>query len=141
MFLPFVAVMILHPISGLCDEPVVRVFQGVVTDSNGNPVHGAAVEWGHYLDARIRREMVRTDEEGNYWLETSKVGPDYRLGVSAIGFAPRWRDGLVPNAKEVKSAALILSSPSRLRFEEPSWIGAENRFPVSACWHLVLTSK
>lgn len=80
----------------IADEPKTRVIEGVVTDSKGKPIKGAAVEWGHFQSDRKAREVFRTDDEGRYRVETKKIGPDFRLGVSVSGYAPSWRDGLIP---------------------------------------------
>ena len=76
--------------------PDTRVFVGQVTDHKGRPIKGAAVEWGQFDWGRKSRQVVRTDEDGKYRLETTQWGIDYRLGVSAAGFAPQWRDGALP---------------------------------------------
>lgn len=73
-----------------------RAISGRVTDSDGQPLAGALVEWGYFSDGPQDRESVETDAEGRYRLETSNVGRDYRLGVSHSGFAPTFRDGIIP---------------------------------------------
>ncbi len=78
------------------EELPTRIIEGRVTNSDGEPIKGAAVEWGHFLAEKEGREVFRTNADGKYRVETTKVGPDFRLGVSAIGFAPAWRDDLIP---------------------------------------------
>ena len=93
-----------EPATKAATEPTakasVRVIEGQVTDPNGKPVKNAAVEWGVFNHDRKSREVFRTDEQGHYRVETTKVGIDYRLGVSAVGLAPQWRDGVVPNRSD-----------------------------------------
>lgn len=98
-------------------EPVVRVFEGQVTDQNGKPVRNATVEWGVFNYSRKYREVVHTDDAGHYRLETRNVGIDYRLGVSAVGLAPRWRDWLVPSRSDQKPTVVnfVLPQPITLR--------------------------
>ncbi len=87
-------------------EPPLRVFVGKVTDAEGRAIRDALVEWGHFLAATADRELTRTDEKGEFRLETRRVGRDYRLGVSAEGFAPAWHDGVIPRRAE-DDAALV----------------------------------
>lgn len=98
-------------------EPVVRVFEGQVTDYKGKPVPNASVEWGVFNHTRESREVFRTDDEGHYRVETTKAGIDYRLGVSASGLAPQWRDGLVPRRsdQEPTKVDFKLTPPITLR--------------------------
>ena len=77
-------------------DPELRVFEGKVVDQKGKPIAGAAVEWGHFRRPLKYREVFRTDKDGRYRVETTRVGKDFRLGVSAEGFAPHWRDRLIP---------------------------------------------
>ena len=95
---------------------VVRVFVGKVTDHKGRPIKGAAVEWGQFDWTRKRREVVRTDEHGKYRLETTQWDVDCRLGVSAAGFAPQWRDGALPrNLGEEEAIDFQLKLPLKLK--------------------------
>jgi protocatechuate 3,4-dioxygenase beta subunit len=87
-------------------EPPLRVFVGRVTDAEGRPVPDALIEWGHFLAADADRESTRADDKGEFRLETRRVGRDYRLGVSAEGFAPAWHDGVIPRRAE-DDAALV----------------------------------
>ncbi len=73
-----------------------RVIEGIVTNLDGKPIKGASIEWGHFQATKDGREVFRTDAEGKYRVETKKVGPDFRIGVSAAGFAPVWKDGVIP---------------------------------------------
>jgi hypothetical protein len=94
------------------------MLEGRVTNSDGEPIKGASVEWGYFLAQRDSREIFRTDADGKYRVETTKVGPDYRLGVSAIGYAPSWRDGLIPQLRESATPLTVdfkLSAPITLR--------------------------
>ena len=77
-------------------DPELRVFEGRVVDQEGKPIAGAAVEWGHFQSSFKHREVFRTDKDGRYRVETTRVGTDYRLGVSAPGFASHWKDRLIP---------------------------------------------
>ena len=77
-------------------DPELRVFEGKVVDKEGKPIAGAAVEWGHFQSSLKHREVFRTDKDGRYRVETTRVGTDYRLGVSAPGFASHWKDRLIP---------------------------------------------
>lgn len=101
----------------LADDGRVRVLEGRVTDASGKPIKGAAVEWGFFTSERPEREVFRTNEEGKYRVETTRVGPDYRLGVSAVGFAPQWIDGLIPKFTGEESGVVDfkLTRPITLR--------------------------
>lgn len=95
-----------------------RIFEGRVTKADDQPVKNAIVEWGYFLAERVDREVVRTDADGKYRLETTKVGPDFRLGVSAPGFAPSWRDGLIPPRSDSTPPLTVnfqLTAPITLR--------------------------
>ena len=88
--------------------------EGTVTDFNGRVVEGATLEWGYWLARRDDREFATTDENGHYRLVTNKQGPDCRLGVSMTGFAPNYRDGIIPTDK-VTNVDFTLLSPLSVR--------------------------
>ena len=94
-----------------------RAIEGVVTSESGKPIEGAFVEWGYFQDAQDKREIVRTDENGHYRIETKRVGPSFRVGVSAIGYAPSWQDAVIPAliGKEPTQVDFKLGSPMTLR--------------------------
>ena len=72
------------------------VIEGTVTDSRGRAIEGAKLEWGYWLADREDYEFATTNENGRYRLVTTNQGPDCRLGVSVVGFAPNYRDGIIP---------------------------------------------
>lgn len=78
------------------NEKPLRVVTGRVINEAGKPIRLASVEWGHFQATRDRRQVIRTGTNGNFRLETREVEQDFRLGVSAVGYAPAWRDGLIP---------------------------------------------
>lgn len=97
------AIVCLGLIAAVCsgEEAPLRVVTGRVTDAAGAPIEGALVEWGHYNPLFDRDpESTRTDAAGRYRLESRKIRHEYRLGVSAPGYAPRWWDHFVPGRAE-----------------------------------------
>lgn len=90
-----------------------RVIEGQVTNTDGKPIKGATVEWGYFMDEKEKREVFRTDANGKYRVETTKVGPDFRLGASAAGFAPVWQDGVIP-------PKLAAGKPLKIDFKLPA---------------------
>lgn len=78
------------------DEPELRLLCGRVSDDAGKPLAGVLVEWGDFDAHPEDRESVRTGNDGSFRLETRKYGPDFRLGVSAEGWGPRWAHGVIP---------------------------------------------
>lgn len=105
----FALILLLGCSLTLAEEPALsptRVFVGQVTDYKGKPVVDAAIEWGEFDHARKWRQVFYTDQDGRYRAETKKVGLDFRLGVSANGFAPQWRDGFIPRRSDREPIAI-----------------------------------
>lgn len=73
-----------------------RVLVGRVSDAEEMPVGNVRVEWGRFDAEPKNREFVLTDDRGNYRIETSKVGRDFRIGFSKPGYAPQWVNGIIP---------------------------------------------
>ena len=77
-------------------EKYPRVVVGKISDKDGKPIAAARIEYGHYRTHSDQREFTLTDEKGLYRLAVMKAGPDFRLGVSATGYAPTYRDNFLP---------------------------------------------
>jgi hypothetical protein len=92
-------------------DDVVRVLQGKVVAANGAPVEAALIEWGYFNTPMSRCETARTGRDGSYRLESVKVGPEFRLGVSAPGFAPVWIDHLIPGRADNPDTRTITLRP------------------------------
>lgn len=95
-----------------------RVIEGRITNADGKPIKGATVEWGHFQAEKEDREVFRSDADGKYRVETIKVGPDFRLGISAAGYAPSWRDDLIPPLQDSATTLAVdfkLAAPISLR--------------------------
>ena len=73
-----------------------RVITGKMTTADGKPLAGALIEWGPDDPHQAPRETTRSGADGCYRLETHKAGGHFRLGISAAGFCPQWRDQLIP---------------------------------------------
>lgn len=71
-----------------------RVITGRITDADGKPVAGALIEWGLEYPRDAPRESTVTADDGTYRLEVQKAGRTYKLGISATGFCPTWRQQL-----------------------------------------------
>jgi len=95
---------------GLSND-LVRVLQGKVVTENGDAIEDALIEWGYFDASFSRCETSETDHDGNYRLESVKVGPDFRLGVSAPGFAPVWIDRLIPGQSDNPDTRTITLKP------------------------------
>ena len=78
-------------------EPELRVLTGYVTDEGGHPLANALVEWATFGTRHEDRESVRTQKDGSFRLETRTYGADFRLGVSAEEWGPRWVENVVPD--------------------------------------------
>ncbi|TWT78170.1 Dioxygenase [Posidoniimonas polymericola] len=101
-------------IAAVCsaEEAPLRVVAGRVTDEEGSPIEGALIEWGHYHTLfGGGNETTRTGPDGSYRLESRKIGHEYRLGVSALGNAPRWWDHFIPGRAEDPSQADFALQP------------------------------
>ena len=86
-----------------------RVVFGRVTGPGGNPTADALVQWGPFRAMPEDRQSTISDERGNYRMIVDKVGPDYRLGISAAGRAPVWHDAITPKrAHEAEPVDIVL---------------------------------
>ena len=77
-----------------------RLIRGQVTDELGAPIKQARVEFGYFTAEAGARDIVLTDELGEYKLWVHRAGPDFRLGVHADGYEPRYRDGVIPGTAD-----------------------------------------
>ncbi|MEM7477817.1 MAG: carboxypeptidase-like regulatory domain-containing protein [Planctomycetota bacterium] len=93
-----------------------RVVTGRISNKAGVPVAGASIEWGYFLADRNERDIVRSDKEGRFRLETRQVGIDYRLGVSALGYAPVWRDRVIPKLTDEEAGEESAGEPLSIDF-------------------------
>ena len=73
-----------------------RVITGKIMSSEGKPVSGALIEWGPDYPHDAPRETTLSSQDGTYRLEVQKAGRRYRLGISAAGFCPQWRERIIP---------------------------------------------
>ncbi len=104
-----------------------REIVGRVTDANGDPVEGARVEFGPILGSAEDREATTTDAEGKYRLSVTRADHDFRVGVSAKGFAPSYRDHFRPGPLDRPA----VYSP-RLRAGAQVWLKLVTRSGVPA---------
>lgn len=88
-----------------------RVFTGQITDSDGKPVPDALIEWGPDYPEGAPRETTQSRRDGTYRLEVKHAGGRYKLGVSAAGFAPSLRMGLIPGPRDAPSKLDFKLSP------------------------------
>lgn len=104
--------VVLFSVQVSAGEPELRLLTGTVTDEFDKPIPGALVEWAFFSASAKDRESVLTRKDGSFRLETRKYGPDFRLGASAEGWGPRWRDGLIPSRMDApKPYVLKLLKP------------------------------
>ena len=73
-----------------------RVITGKITVGERTPVGGALIEWGPDYPHEAPRETTLSGADGTYRLEVQKAGGHYRLGISAAGFCPQWRERIIP---------------------------------------------
>ena len=76
-----------------------RVIMGRISDVEGQPVAGALVEWGPDRALDAARESTVSADDGTYRLELNHAGGFYKLGISAAGFCPTSRRGLIPGPR------------------------------------------
>ena len=88
-----------------------RAFVGTISDADGKPIEGARIEFGYFNVPPQQREFTTTDADGSYRLEVSKAGSDYRLGVSAAGFAPTFRNHMLPGPIDKPKALSVSLNP------------------------------
>ena len=81
------------------------VFEGRVTDTEGNPVLGAQVCWT--FSYPMKDNQCGTDAEGKYHLEAkqSVSGPRATLMAWGPNRAPQWKQGLAPGTVERPTVA------------------------------------
>jgi hypothetical protein len=65
---------------------------GMVTQADGQPIHGAIVRVTN--ESNGRRWEVGTGSTGRFFLEDIAVGGPYRIEVRTLGFAPEARGGI-----------------------------------------------
>jgi len=99
-----------------------RVIVGRITDSSNQPVAGAAVEWGWYLDPHEKRERATTGEDGRYRLVVERLGADFRLGVFAEGLAPAWTDAALSWVRTAEGDDAEFRAESDFQLEPTHWI-------------------
>ena len=73
-----------------------RWFTGKITDTAGKPISNARVEWGPEYPHDAPCESTVTSSDGSYRFEVLKAARRFKLGVSAQGFCPQWRDDVLP---------------------------------------------
>jgi hypothetical protein len=79
----------------VAEEPP-QITTGHVTDEAGLPLGGVLVEWGPTGAPFEQCDTTETDADGEYSLEVTAYGPGFRLGLSAPGYAPSWKDFAPP---------------------------------------------
>ena len=124
-----IALLVLVPgVAAIADDAVnrlesLRVITGQVTDTDGEPLAGAVVEWGYFSDGPEQREFVEADADGKYRLETANVGRDFRIGVSHPGFASSYNDSIIPGPADEPAEFDFQLSPGssiELRITSPA---------------------
>jgi RNA polymerase sigma factor (sigma-70 family) len=108
----------LHPpgSSPLAREQLTVLTQGAtvngrVVDGSGKPVKGAQV---HIEATWDQRRPVATDERGEYTLRNREAGSTF-VTAQAEGFAPEFREIMVPNRGKVEAPVIRLGKASTLR--------------------------
>ena len=97
-----------------------RVIVGKVKDVEGKPIKGARVEYGYFSAKAADREFVLTDADGLYRLEMNQAGRDFRVGVSAIGYAPHYVDRIVPGPADRPTEHSVKLNPGAGRSRSAS---------------------
>ncbi|MDR3350544.1 MAG: carboxypeptidase regulatory-like domain-containing protein [Prevotellaceae bacterium] len=75
---------------------------GAVTDSRGEPLAGAAVKVTHVPSGSIY--YATTQSNGNYFIQGVRVGENFKVEFSFIGFSPKTVDGIT----------ILLGTPTQL---------------------------
>ncbi len=85
-----------------------RCFTGKITDAAGKPISNARIEWGPEYPQDAPRESTVTTSDGSFRFEVMKAGGRFKLGVSASGYCPQWRDDVLPGPT---------TAPTELQFQ------------------------
>lgn len=109
-----------------------RVIKGIITNSVGNPVPDARLEWGPRWTnswpnpGKVKLESVRSDASGKFELRTQQAGPEYTLRVSAAGFLPQWKHEIVPGPPSdptILSFQLADDEPLEIQIVDANGVG------------------
>lgn len=85
-----------------------RCLTGKITDTAGKPISNARIEWGPEYPHDAPRESSVTTSDGSFRIELMKAGGRFKLGVSASGYCPQWRDDVLPGPT---------TAPTELQFQ------------------------